>query len=223
MSWLSKSLNSSIGKKIVMAATGLSLVIFLSVHFINNMFLFVSENGEEFNTLVHSLDAVKPIVRVAELILVFLFGYHFFNAFRLWLEQRKAKSQKYAFDGNKEVTTFSSRTMPYTGGIIFVFLLIHLGTLWVKYNFGMGGEHNYYDVIAETFSSLPIAIFYVIVMITLGFHLWHGFQSAFQTFGWHHKKYTPVVEFIGKLYAFVFAVGFSAIPIYFFIRSMGGN
>ncbi len=221
MGWLSKSLNSSIGKKIVMAVTGLSLILFLTVHFINNMFLFFGKEG--FDTLVGSLDAVKPIVRVAELALLLLFGFHIFNGIKLWLENRKANPEKYFVNASKENSTFYSRTMPYTGGIILVFLIGHLATLWVKFNFGMEGTHHYYDAVAEIFQSLPTTIFYVIVMIVLGFHINHGFQSAFQTFGWHHKKYTPLVEFIGTVYAVVFAVGFAAIPIYFFIRSMGGN
>jgi len=221
MSWLSKSLSSSIGKKIIMAITGLSLILFLTVHFINNMFLFFGKDG--FDLLVSSLDAVKPIVRVAEFMLALLFGFHIFNGIKLWWENKKANPVKYEVDGNKENTTFFSRTMPYTGAIIFVFLVLHLASLWVKFNFGMEGTHHYYDVVATTFQSLPVAVFYVIVMFVLGFHLNHGFQSAFQTFGWSHKKYTPLVEFIGTAYAVIFTLGFAAIPIYFFIRSMGGN
>jgi succinate dehydrogenase / fumarate reductase cytochrome b subunit len=221
MGWLSKSLNSSIGKKIVMAVTGLSLILFLTVHFINNMFLFFGKEG--FDMLVSSLDAVKPLVRVAEFALLLIFGFHIFNGIKLWLENRKANPDKYAINAGKENSTFYSRTMPYTGAIILVFLIAHLASLWVKFNFGMEGSHHYYDVVATTFQSLPVAIFYVFVMIVLGFHINHGFQSAFQTFGWHHKKYTPLVEFIGTAYAVIFAVGFAAIPIYFFIRSMGGN
>lgn len=221
MSWLSKSLSSSIGKKIIMAITGLSLILFLTVHFINNMFLFFGKEG--FDILVSSLDAVKPIVRVAEFMLVLLFGFHVYNGIKLWWENRKANPEKYAVNAEKENTTFFSRTMPYTGAIILVFLLLHLASLWVKFNFGMEGTHHYYDVVATTFQSLPVAIFYAVVMLVLGFHLNHGFQSAFQTFGWHHKKYTPLVEFIGTAYSVVFAIGFAAIPIYFFIRSMGGN
>ncbi len=64
---------------------------------------------------------------------------------------------------------------------------------------------------------------YVIAMVLLGFHLNHGFQSAFQTFGWNHKKYTPFIEKFGTLYAIVMAVGFASIPIYFFILSLGGK
>jgi len=88
MSWLSKSLSSSIGKKIIMALTGISLILFLTVHFINNMFLFFGKDG--FDKLVSSLDAVKPIVRVAEFALVLLFGFHIYNGIKLWVENRKA-------------------------------------------------------------------------------------------------------------------------------------
>ncbi len=221
MGWLSKSLSSSIGKKFIMAITGLSLILFLSVHLINNSFLFFGKEG--FNTLVGSLDAVKPLVRVAEIILVLLFGYHIYNGIKLWWENRQAKPDKYAINASKENSTFYSRTMPYTGAIIFIFLVTHLSTLWVQFNFGMGGHHEYYDVIAQLFSTPGPVVLYVITMIVLGMHLNHGFQSAFQTFGWQHKKYTPLVKAIGTLISIVYAVGFGSIPIYFYILSMGGN
>lgn len=221
MSWLLKSLSSSIGKKFIMALTGLSLILFLSVHLINNSFLFFGKEG--FNMLVGSLDAVKPLVRVAESVLVLLFFFHIYNGIKLWWENRKANPDKYAVNASKENSTFYSRTMPWTGGILFVFLITHLSTLWVQFNFGMGGTHEYYEVIRQLFSTIIPVVLYVITMIVLGFHLNHGFQSAFQTFGWQHKKYTPLVEAIGTLVSVIYAVGFSSIPIYFFILSVGGN
>lgn len=221
MSWLIKSLSSSIGKKFIMALTGLSLILFLSVHLINNSFLFFGKEG--FNILVSSLDAVKPLVRVAELILALLFFFHIYNGIKLWWENRKANPDKYAINASKENSTFYSRTMPWTGGILLVFLITHLSTLWVQFNFGMGGTHEYYQVIEQLFSAIIPVVLYVITMIVLGFHLNHGFQSAFQTFGWQHKKYTPLVEAIGTLVSVIYAVGFSSIPIYFFILSVGGN
>lgn len=221
MSWLLKSLSSSIGKKFIMALTGLSLILFLSVHLINNSFLFFGKEG--FNMLVGSLDAVKPLVRVAESVLVLLFFFHIYNGIKLWWENRKANPDKYAVNASKENSTFYSRTMPWTGGILLVFLITHLSTLWVQFNFGMGGTHEYYEVIRQLFSTIIPVVLYVITMIVLGFHLNHGFQSAFQTFGWQHKKYTPLVEAIGTLVSVIYAVGFSSIPIYFFILSVGGN
>lgn len=221
MDWLLKSLSSSIGKKFIMALTGLSLILFLSVHLINNLFLFFGKEG--FNMLVSSLDAVKPLVRVAESILVLLFFFHIYNGIKLWWENRKANPDKYAVNASKDNSTFYSRTMPWTGGILLVFLITHLSTLWVQFNFGMDGTHEYYEVIRQLFSAIIPVVLYVITMIVLGFHLNHGFQSAFQTFGWQHKKYTPLVEAIGTLVSVIYAVGFSSIPIYFFILSLGGN
>lgn len=221
MDWLLKSLSSSIGKKFIMALTGLSLILFLSVHLINNLFLFFGKEG--FNMLVSSLDAVKPLVRVAESILVLLFFFHIYNGIKLWWENRKANPDKYAVNASKDNSTFYSRTMPWTGGILLVFLITHLSTLWVQFNFGMDGTHEYYEVIRQLFSAIIPVVLYAITMIVLGFHLNHGFQSAFQTFGWQHKKYTPLVEAIGTLVSVIYAVGFSSIPIYFFILSLGGN
>ncbi len=221
MSWLIESLSSSIGKKFVMALTGLSLILFLSVHLINNSFLFFGKEG--FNMLGGSLDAVKPLVRIAELILLLLFFFHIYNGITLWWQNRKANPDKYAVNASKENSTFYSRTMPWTGGILLVFLITHLSTLWVQFNFGMGGTHEYYEVIKQLFSAIIPVVLYVITMIVLGFHLSHGFQSAFQTFGWQHKKYTPLVEGIGTLVSMIYAAGFSSIPIYFFILSVGGN
>ncbi len=221
MSWLLKSLRSSIGKKFVMAVTGLSLILFLTVHLINNLFLFAGPDG--FNMLVSSLDAVKPLVRVAELILLLVFLFHIYNGLKLWWENKKANPENYAINASKENSTIYSRTMIVTGSIIFIFLVAHLSTLWVRFNFGMGGTHEYYDVIVELFSSVPPVVIYLIAMILLGFHLNHGFQSAFQTFGWHHKKYTPLIEKIGTLVALIYTLGFSSIPIYFYVQSLGGN
>ncbi|MEN8191551.1 MAG: succinate dehydrogenase cytochrome b subunit [Bacteroidota bacterium] len=221
MGWLSKSLSSSIGKKFIMAVTGLSLILFLTVHLINNLFLYAGKDG--FNTLVGSLDAVKPLVRVAEVILLLFFLFHIYNGIKLWWENKKANPEKYAINASKENSTFYSRTMPYTGAIVLVFLVTHLSTLWVQFNFEMGGTHEYYDVIETLFSDISLVVIYVVTMLVLGFHLNHGFQSAFQTFGWHHKKYTPLVEKIGTLISLIYAVGFSSIPIYFYIQAMGGN
>ena len=80
---------------------------------------------------------------------------------------------------------------------------------------------NLYVLVAATFSSLPFVLFYVASMAVIGMHLYHGFQSAFQTFGWNHKKYFPVIEKAGTIYAVLMAVGFASIPIYFYLN--GGN
>jgi succinate dehydrogenase / fumarate reductase cytochrome b subunit len=222
MGWILKFANSSIGKKFVMAVTGLSLILFLLVHLAGNLTLFISE--ELFNGYVNTLDLVKPLIRVVEVILALVFIFHIYNGAKLWFENKKANPIKYKVNASSENSTFSSRWMIWTGGIVFIFLVTHLSTLWYAFNFGShGADHSYYSIVMDWFTYPVYVLFYVIAMVLLGFHLNHGFQSAFQTFGWTHKKYTPVIEKIGTLYAIVMAVGFASIPIYFFISSLGGK
>jgi succinate dehydrogenase / fumarate reductase cytochrome b subunit len=222
MGWILKFANSSIGKKFVMAVTGLSLILFLIVHLAGNLTLFISE--ELFNGYVSTLDIVKPLIRVVEVILALVFIFHIYNGIKLWFENKKASPIKYKVNASSENSSFSSRWMMWTGGIVFIFLVTHLSTLWYAFNFGShGADHSYYNIVMEWFTYPVYVLFYVIAMVLLGFHLNHGLQSAFQTFGWTHKKYTPFIEKIGTLYAIVTAVGFASIPIYFFISSLGGK
>lgn len=224
MSWLSRSLSSSIGKKFIMALTGICLMLFLIVHLLNNLFLFLGP--ELFDANVKNLEAIKPLIRVVEVILVIIFGGHIYNGIRLWLENKKANPVKYAVDASKENSTVSSRTMAVTGSLILIFLVAHISKFWVAFNFQEkvpGVEYHYYDIVADAFANPFVSIFYVACMVLLGFHLNHGFQSAFQTFGWTHKKYTPLVELIGKLFSFFLAAGFASVPIYFYILSLGGK
>ncbi|MEE9432053.1 MAG: succinate dehydrogenase cytochrome b subunit [Melioribacteraceae bacterium] len=223
MGWLLKSLNSSIGKKIVMAVTGLSLILFLVLHLINNILLYAGR--DIFNANVAMLDSVKPFVRVVEVIFALIFFFHIYNGIRLWFQNRKAASGKYAVNASSENSSVYSRTMMLSGSVILIFLISHLATIWRTFNFGMGHAkpHDYYGVLEQWFTDPFYSLFYVVAMILLGFHLNHAFQSMFQTFGLHHKKYSPLIEKLGTIYAIVMAVGFASIPIFFYISSLGGN
>lgn len=221
MGWLADSLNSSIGKKFVMALTGICLILFLIVHLINNLSMYLGV--ETYDTVVKSLDGIKPIIRVIEVVLALIFIFHIYNGVTLWLSNRKARPEKYAVKATDNSALFS-RTMIQTGSVIFIFLVIHLQTMWYSFNFGEAhSNHNYYYFVADTFSrNLWYSLFYIFAMIVLGFHLYHGFQSAFQTFGWNNKKYFPLIEKLGTIYAFVMAIGFASLPIYFSFF-YGGN
>ncbi len=224
MGWLSDRLSSSIGKKIIMALTGLLLLLFLIIHLLNNLLLYVGP--ESFNENVERLEAIKPFVRIIEILLAILFGFHIFNAIKLWYENKKANPNKYAINVSSENTTVFSRSMVITGVTIGIFLLIHLATFWRTFNFEVestNGAHQFYEVIQNAFANPFISLFYFIVMVVLGFHLKHAFQSAFQTMGWRHPKYTPIVEKIGTAIAIIIAIGFASIPIFFYISSLGGK
>lgn len=224
MGWLYDRLNSSIGKKIIMAVTGILLILFLVVHLLNNLLLFLGP--EIFNENVARLEAVKPLVRVIEVVLALIFIFHIFNAIKLYFENKKANPNKYKINVSSKNSSFYSRFMNVSGSFIFVFLVIHLSTFWRSYNFVDHPEaagHPYYAIIQDAFANPLISIFYILAMIALGLHLNHAFQSAFQTFGWASKKYTPLVEKLGTAIAIIMTVGFGSIPVFFYLASMGGN
>jgi succinate dehydrogenase / fumarate reductase, cytochrome b subunit len=213
-----KFAHSSIGKKITMAVTGSFLIIFLIIHLIGNITLFFG--AETFNGYVSTLDVVKPLIRVIEVVLLAVFLLHIYNGSKLWLENKRARGTTYKVNGASENSTFFSRTMFLTGSIILIFLVSHLATFFWRFNFydpmGLADIHQYFDIVVYFFSLWWYVLFYVIAMVLLGFHLNHGFQSAFQTFGWNNKKFFPIVEKIGTAYAIIMAVGFASMPIYFF-------
>jgi succinate dehydrogenase / fumarate reductase cytochrome b subunit len=222
MDWFLKFFNSSIGKKFFMALTGSFLLIFLIVHLIGNITLFFGP--EVFNGYVKTLDVIKPLIRVIEVVLLAAFVLHIFNGIRLWLENKRTQGGKfigkYVINASSENSSFSSRTTFITGSIIFIFLVLHLGTFFWRFNVhdpeGLADIHQYYNIVIGFFQIWWYVILYIIAVLLLGFHLNHGFQSAFQTFGWNNKKYFPMVKVIGSIYAIIMTVGFVSMPIYFF-------
>ncbi len=223
MGWLSESLNSSIGKKFVMAVTGICLILFLIVHLAGNLTLFAG--AEAFNAYVHTLEPFKPIIRVIEVILALVFVFHIVNGVRLWIANRQARPERYAVNAASKNSSYFSRTMLSTGSIVFIFLILHLSSFWATFNFQghpETGEFEFFEIVVYFFSMPWYAVFYIIAMVLLGFHLNHGFQSAFQTFGWNNSKYFPVIEKIGQIYSVVMAVGFGSMPVYF-LFFYGGN
>jgi len=224
MGWFFKFVNSSIGKKITMAVTGGFLLIFLVVHLVGNITLFFGPNA--FNGYVKALEVVKPLIRVIEVVLLAAFLIHIFNGVRLWLENKRARGITYKVNSSSENSDVFSRTMFLTGSIVFIFLVLHLGTFFWRFNVhdptGLANSHEYFQIVVDFLSCWWYALLYVIAVVLLGFHLNHGFQSVFQTFGWNHKKYTPLIKKLGTIYAIIMAIGFASMPIYFFFF-YGGN
>lgn len=224
MSSVTIFLNSSIGKKLIMAVTGSFLIIFLIVHLIGNITLFFGANA--FNGYVATLDVIKPLIRVIEVVLLTAFVLHIFNGTKLWIENKRARDINYKVNGSSENSNVYSRTMFLSGSIIFIFLISHLGTFFWRFNvydpMGLADVHQYFDIVVYFFGIWWYVILYIIAMILLGIHLNHGFQSAFQTFGWNHKTYFPLIQKIGTIYAVIMSIGFASMPVYFFFF-YGGN
>ena len=178
-------LNSLLGKKFQVAFSGIALCLFLLFHLINNLTLFVGP--EAFNTMVHSLESIKPIIRIMELGLLIIFSIHVINTIYLTIYNKKSSGTQYAVKST-ETSSINSRKMIISGTIILLFFIIHLRYFWYTYQIHafIPGE-SYYDIIMRNelgyLGHTPTATFYIIAIMLIGSHLRHGFQSALKTFG----------------------------------------
>lgn len=218
--------NSSIGKKLIMSISGLFLMAFLLVHLIVNLMLLVG-NGETFNRAAHFM-ATNPVIKVIEPLLAIGFIVHILYASIITLQNRKKRPIGYLKTSSNGVTSWASKNMYILGGTVLIFLVIHIANFYWQLKFGEVATLSYDNgliQIKDTYSlvsGLFIAywwydLIYVVGAILLGFHLSHGFWSAFQTVGWNNKIWVKRLEVVAYIYAIIIAVGFSIIPLYFLI------
>ena len=219
---MSKFLMTSIGQKFLMSITGLFLVMFIGVHLTVNLLLIVDDSGELFN-LGADFMATNPLIKIMEPLLGLGFMIHIIWSFYLEYQNWRARPVKYNSKNTGVSSTWTSRNMLVLGALVLVFLVMHIiDFFWViKFNpheipKTADGLEDTYTLVASLFKeSIVYCLFYIIGGALLGFHLSHGFWSAFQTLGLSNKNWLKRLQFIGKLYAIVIAVGFSVIPLYF--------
>ena len=229
MKWLTHYLTSSIGRKMTMSLTGLFLILFLIVHLLGNLQLLANDGGESFNKYGHFMTHFLPIEIIAYGLYAFIV-LHAIQGLLLWRANKKSKGTTYIVKIASPNTTWSSRQMALLGTLILAFLFIHMGDFWAKvklhqldlktyasYNNGVGVDDLYTRVTAA-FHNPFIVIIYLVGQAVLAFHLWHGFQSAFQTLGVNHPKYTPLIKGLGKFYSVVVPALFALIPVYMFLN-----
>jgi len=216
MMWLLSTLFSSIGKKLVMALTGLSFILFLAVHLGGNLTLF--GGAGPFNSYAEHLHSLGPLVFAAELGLLLLALFHIVTGLTLFVENLLARPQRYRVKRRAGGRTIGSATMPYTGVLILGFVILHL----VQFHFADRTGTTLYSIVSEAFSNPFIVIIYILAMITVAFHVSHGFWSLFQTLGANHPKYMPFVEKLGTTAALVFGIGFGMIPLFLALFGQGG-
>ena len=225
---MSKFLLASIGRKFMMSITGLFLVMFIAVHLTVNLFLIFDDSGELFNIGAHFM-ATNPLIKIMEPILGLGFMIHIIWSFFLEYQNWKARPVKYNKKNLSGSSTWASRNMLVLGALVLVFLVMHIIDFYWVIKFKphtmvttvVGGTEmeNTYILVSDLFKTNAIYdAFYVIGSILLGFHLSHGFWSAFQTMGLNNKNWMKRLKLLGMVYAVVVAVGFSVIPLYFLIK-----
>lgn len=223
--WLQTILNSSIGKKISMALTGLLLVGFLIAHLAGNLLLYKGDGGAAFDAYAQQLHDLGPLLLVAEFGLVALFGAHIAMGVRTYLENRKARPSRYAVGAAHGGKTLASATMPLTGLVIFVFLVVHLVNFRFDERFKEGLEDRAArdgaatadlsgaaGFVAESLAAPALALFYVVGVAALSLHLSHAIQSALQTLGGNHPRWTPVLRHAALGLTVILGLGFVSIP-----------
>lgn len=215
-------LKSSIGKKQIVAVTGLAMILFLVGHLAGNLFIFAGP--EAFNGYAKKLAGLRPGLLVVEFGLLAVFLTHAHVTLLLVLENIKASGgSRYAVANTRGQRSWATKLRVYTGLFLLGFVVWHLLDFTFSDHHGprslLNGESlGLYGVVYSSFLDPIHSALYIIAMGCLGFHLAHGVQSFMQTFGLSHPKYTPMVQKISNVFAFLIAGGFSSIPIYVLIR-----
>ncbi|MEX2591356.1 MAG: succinate dehydrogenase cytochrome b subunit [Anditalea sp.] len=223
MSWVSKTLNSTLGRKLIMSLTGLFLILFLVGHVSGNALLFKDDGGQSFNKYAKFM-TTNQFVQILSIVTYISILVHVVYSILLTIRNKKARPINYEVRNAGSNSSWNSRNMGILGTIILIFLVVHLQGFWYKMHWGdipyvtYDGEEykDLYSIVVFAFQELWLVGLYVISMVFLAFHLAHGFASAFQTLGLNHSKYTPAIKTLGLIFSIVVPVAFAAMPIYIY-------
>jgi len=223
MSWFRRVFLSSVAKKFWMGVTGLLLCLFIAFHLAANLLFFLGPttyNG--FSSLLEKI----PILEILEIKLFLLFFVHIILGGALWLENRRARGGRYVKYGTKRggAETTISKTMIYSGLLVFVYLIVHVGRFVFSDVPMAHGHADFYTLNTQFFSNPLYSLWYVVGVAVLAFHVSHGFQSALRSIGVNHDVYTPVIAWVSRAAALVVGVGFASVPVYvlFFFQGAQG-
>ncbi|MGD8291869.1 MAG: succinate dehydrogenase cytochrome b subunit [Desulfobacterales bacterium] len=211
MNWYLFILGSSVGKKILMAVTGLGLIGFLAVHLLGNFMAFAG--AAAFNEYAAKLHSLQPYLSVFNIGLAALGIVHIVIGALLFLENFKARPTRYQVYKNPGGRTVASDTMPYTGALIFIFVILHL----FKFTFTDKSTVPIYQQMAATFANPIWVVVYVVAMVIVAVHISHGFWSMFQTLGLNHSSHMALIMKLGLVVTLLFGIGFGILPVYLLI------
>lgn len=218
MKW-SEIFTSSIGKKWVMALTGIFLVLFLIVHVALNACIWANDGGEMFNQGAHFMGGTV-VPRVLEIGLMAGFLLHIIQGLMLEFQNRSKRKKGYAVPMGNRGSKWYSRSMGLLGTLVLIFLIVHLAHFWIpnRSNQGwlLGEEINLYERMKEVFQVGWVVVVYILGCISLAWHLLHGFQSAFRTIGVSNNRYLGLINCIGVGFSIIVPLAFAMMPLSFY-------
>ena len=224
--------SNSVGHKLVMAITGLFLILFLLVHLamnltlvMNDVFLFGHQwgEGELYNTAAHFMIST-PLIRLMEPLLAAGFIFHIVYATIITVRNRRHRPISYAVRAGNHLSSWSSKNMYILGFALLLFLGLHIWNFFYRFRYTTMPEtvvngvtmDDSFTVVAALFNgSVIYCIIYMLAGLVLALHLSHGFWSAFQTVGWNNLKWIPRLRIISIAFAVLVGAGFAIIPLYF--------
>src|SRR5262249_34524339 len=201
---------STIGKKAIMAVTGLILFGFLIAHMLGNLQIFLG--SAVMNHYAETLHANMPLLWTVRTVLLVSVILHIWASIQLSAIKKEARPVAYVKRTNV-TSSWASRTMMLSGPIIAAFVvlhLLHLTTCTIHPDFV---PLHAYENLVKGFLVVPLALVYVAVMILIGFHLSHGIWSMFQSMGFSHPRYTPMIKKFAAVFSWVLIAGFISIPL----------
>ena len=208
MNWLILTLWSSIGKKLLMALTGLAFCGFLAGHLVGNLTIFGGKDA--FNSYAEHLHSLGPLLTLAELGLLVFAIVHVCTGLILFYQNFSARSNRYAVNKKAGGRTIGSATMPYTGVLLLAFIVFHL----INFHFVDKTDTTIYQIVVQAFADPVYVVIYILAMIVAAVHVSHGLWSAFQTIGANHSKYMPFIMAFSLFFSLAIGFGFGIIPLY---------
>jgi len=216
--WVIEFYRSALGKKAVMAATGIMLFGFVFVHMLGNLKLYlgadaINHYGEFLRTIGYPILPHGGMLWIARIVLLGAVVLHMWSALQLTLLSREARPEAYTRK-DFAIATYASRTMRWGGVIVLAFIIWHLLDLTLGMTPGYAfAEGKPYENIVASFSRTPVAIFYIIANLALGLHLYHGLWSLFQSLGWNNPRFNAWRLEFAVAFAAIITIGNISFPI----------
>jgi succinate dehydrogenase / fumarate reductase cytochrome b subunit len=214
--------STSVGTKILIGVTGLALFLYLIVHIAGNLMVF--GGPAFFNKYAYTLES-NPLIPIIEIGLLLIFLMHVYKTVRMFLANQQARPVRYTqkrYAGSPSRKSLASSTMIVSGLWLLMFIVVHVKAFryGVEHEWPAGGR-DLYRLEMENFSNPFVVAFYVLSMIVVGSHLWHGASSAVQSLGLDHPRWTPRVLLAGKIIAVLIAGGFMLIAVWAYVTQAG--